>query len=470
LFRFRDTVLLRQSSWRHGATIDEGENPMLGSPGRARATAAPLTVLFGFAVVLLAPAAASASIPQTSCFWSDRVASKFDTSAAGNYAFPDSGAVYWTARIAMPAGSRIVFKGRYVHARYQSLNTYDGTTNSPTDALNDVATRPDRGSTNPFVRGARRDGKRRAYTITMRNEPAPSERAENTLYAGVPGQSEQQVIYRVYEPDSFTPKDLTGGVGLPVPTLHLPDGTRRTGQAACAALQAKSGRLPVTTVPRGVYDALRSPVGAPITFPADRRPAFRTYYNTGFIVSCWYQLKCAGSPARTGGQYSNIDNQYVGAFVNRGFADGPVLVLKGKLPTTPETGRGVQRMRGGQLRYWSICQNESLYTTKGAGCLYDAQVPVDERGNYTIVTSRAVDRPRNATATCGVGFLPWPRDGDGAGHRDDGFLILRNMLPAAGFHRAVQDTKTPGDEAKVMGPYLPGGTYTTKAKFQKRGC
>jgi hypothetical protein len=442
---------------------------------RVRGSAATLIALFGLTAVTLpstatAASASRVSIPQTTCFWSDRVASKFDTSVVKNYAFPDSGAVYWTARIEMPAGSRIVFKGRYAHARYQSLNSYDGTTHNPTDALNDVSTKPDRGSRNPFVRGRRRDAKRRSYTVTMRNEAAPGRRARNTLYAGVPGQTEQQIIYRVYEPDSFKPKELTGGVGLPVPALHLADGTVQSGRAACATLHAKTGRLPLTTLPKGLYESLRSPVGKPATFPADPTPTFRAFYSTGFIVSCWYQLSCAGNPARTGGQYSNIDNQYVGAFVNRGFAAGPVLVLRGRLPKTPETGRDVKWMRSGQLRYWSMCQNESLYTTKGAGCLYDAQVPVDKHGNYTIVTSRVADRPRNATAKCGVGFIPWPTDGDGDGHRNDGFLVMRNMLPAAGFHHAVQNTRTPGDERKIMGSYLPRGVYTTKAKFQNRGC
>ena len=156
--------------------------------------------------------------------------------------------------------------------------------------------------------------------------------------------------------------------------------------------------------------------------------------------------------------------------MNRGFAKRHVLVLRGKLPTTPGTGAGVKRMGRGQMRYWSICQNESLYTTIGAGCLYDSEIPVDKHGNYTIVTSRPGDRPKNAARSCGVGYIPWPAKGDGAGHLDDGLLIVRNMLPSSTFHRAIQDTKKPGDEASVMGPYLPKGTYTTKAAFQKRGC
>jgi hypothetical protein len=409
-------------------------------------------------------------IPQTDCFWTGQIASKFSNDPAQNYAFPDSGAVYWTAKVTMPQGARLVFKGKYAHARYQSLNSYDGTTNAPTDALNDVSTKPDRGSTNPFKPGARRDGTKRNYTAAMLNQTVPATKAPNTLYAGVEGQAEQQVIYRIYEPDSFKKKELTGGVGLPAAELHLADGSVKKGQAACDALQARSGPLAITTLPQSLYQSLREPDGKPATFPAKPTPVFRTFYSTANVLSCWYQGDCAGTPPRIGGQYSNVDNQYVGAFVNRGFGRGPVLVLKGRLPTTPDTGPDVKRTGRGQMRYWSICQNESLYTTVGAGCLYDAEIPVDKDGNYTIVTSRPGDRPKNANRKCGVGYVPWPAAGDGAGHLDDGFLVVRNMLPSSTFHRAIQNTKKPGDEAAVMGPYLPKGTYTTKAAFQRQGC
>ena len=68
------------------------------------------------------------------------------------------------------------------------------------------------------------------------------------------------------------------------------------------------------------------------------------------------------------------------------------------------------------------------------GCLYDSQVPTNKKGKYTIVTSLPGDRPSNAKTKCGVGYIPWPENGDGAGHLDDSVLIMRNMLPASNFH------------------------------------
>jgi hypothetical protein len=431
-------------------------------------TAAVTVAALGGAVLAAAAIPGRAGGARTNCFWTQVGASRFGIGA--DYAFPDSGAVYWTARITMPAGSYVGFRGRFAHARYQSLNAYDAATNAPVDGLDDVDTAPDAGSVNPYRAGADRDATRRSYTIRMYDTPAPAHRRRNALYAGVTGAAGQDLIYRVYVPDTFTRAGLTGGAGLPAPTLHLADGTVRTGAAACAALHAQRARLPITSLPRTAYRSLRDQPGKPRTWPAAATPVFRAYYNTAFSLACGYRGECAGDPARTGGQYSNADSQYMSALVSRAFRAGPVLVLHGRLPTTPRTGRGVRRMGSGQLRYWSICQNESIYTTIGSGCAYDSRIPLSRDRAYTIVTSLRTQRPADATRRCGVAWIPWPAAGDGDGHRDDGLLIVRNMLPSARFHHAIQDTSVPGDERSVLGPYYPVGHYTTRAAFDRRGC
>ncbi len=403
----------------------------------------------------------------SNCLWLGPAAGN-DLSADANFAFPDAGAVYWTAQIEMPAGSVLKLNGKFTHSRYQSLNSY-GSDAAPTDALNDVSTRPAKGSRNPFLQGADRNARKRDYSVRILPLPAPADSADrrpNTLYAGVDGQAQQRLIYRVYLPDAG--EDLTGGVGLPRPELKLADGTTLTGAAACGAVQSTKELLPLTLLPEAFYESLRDQPGKPETFPANDPPVFRSYYSTGFTISCAYQGNCGGNPERVGGQYSNIDNNYVSALVSRGFGD--VLVLKGKLPRTPSTLDGRKTMRGGQMRYWSMCQNESLFTTKGAGCVYDEQIPIDAARRYTIVTSLPADRPATARRKCGVAFIPWPAAGDGDGHLLDGLLIVRNMLPDPGFKHAVQRTSVPGDEQEVMGPYYPQGTYTSKADFESPDC
>ena len=73
---------------------------------------------------------------------------------ATNAEFPDTGAVYWSSQITMPAGSSIVFNGQFANALYQSFTTYAAATRDPIDSLNDVGTQPDPGSTDPFAPGA----------------------------------------------------------------------------------------------------------------------------------------------------------------------------------------------------------------------------------------------------------------------------------------------------------------------------
>ncbi|MGW5075585.1 hypothetical protein [Rhodococcus sp. NPDC004095] len=406
--------------------------------------------------------------PTSTCFWFGPTFSA--TNQDLNYAFPDSGALYWAAQFAIPDGARLVLRGDYAHARYQSLNSYDISTNSPTAALNDVSTAPDEGSTNPYLPGAPRNGHGpRSYTATVVNETPPTDpgtAAPNTLYAGVPGQERTTLLYRLYLPDNG--RDVTGGVGLPEPELHLTDGQVLTGESLCSAVAAATTTPAVDKLPLDTYLSLRDQPGKPATFPAEQQPAWRTFYNVPFGLQCSYLGQCSGTPARTGGQYSNKDNNYVAALTNRGF--GEVLTLTGTMPVTPRTLNGQDRVDDVDMRYWSLCNNESMATTKVVGCLHDEQVPLDSARRFTIVATLPEDRPVNATEACGVAWLPLSPTGDGAGHPDDGYLILRNMLPSAGFGHAVQDTRTPGDEKAVMGQYLPDGVYSSKADFEARGC
>ena len=57
----------------------------------------------------------------SSCFW---VGPYVKQNPGFNVAFPDTGASYWSTDMKMPEGSQLVIKGRYTHARYQSLIAY----------------------------------------------------------------------------------------------------------------------------------------------------------------------------------------------------------------------------------------------------------------------------------------------------------------------------------------------------------
>ncbi len=399
----------------------------------------------------------------STCFWRGPVDSK-----RNNNAFPDTAVTYWAATISLPAGSQLGITGQFPHSRYMSFNAYDQA-GVATDHIDDAAVVPPKGSTNPFLPGANRTAAHRNYSVTVLNQVPPSNPATNTVYAGVSGQTTEVLIYRVYVPDKGS--DSTGGVGLPRVSVLLANNTVLTSSAMCKAVSAKASLPPSQKFPLSTYLSLRDQAGQSPRFPALNPPTFWRVFNVTALVGCIYHGSCGGTPALSPGQYSNLDNAYVIATVNRGFSAGPVLVLRGKMPTTPSTFDQNSVMGSDtQVRYWSVCQNESLATTRVAACLYDEQVPLDKSRNYTIVSSLPSDRPANATTKCGVGWIAWPAKGDGAGHLKDGTLILRNVLPSSSFTAAIQNVAQPGQESVVMGSYLPIGQYTTKAAFQALGC
>jgi hypothetical protein len=64
-------------------------------------------------------------------------------------------------------------------------------------------------------------------------------------------------------------------------------------------------------------------------------------------------------------------------------------------------------------------------------------------------------------------------------HRQTGTLLLRNLASDPGFARSLQNVglddvdvtrRVNASQQKVMGPYQPRGTYTSKKAFQHRGC
>ena len=169
-----------------------------------------------------------------------------------------------------------------------------------------------------------------------------------------------------------------------------------------------------------------------------------------------------------GGFYSNRDSAYIFAHLAREF--GPVVVLQGRLPKFPRTYAEPKLMPAGKLRFWSLCSGESRVTVRTPDCLSDRQVLRRSGRNYTIVVSKAADRPVNAHARCDVAWLDWGEFGDGAGDPDYALLIMRNMLVDPSFSRAIQRVPQPGHEQEVMGRHFPISEYSTVEEFQARGC
>lgn len=369
--------------------------------------------------------------------------------ATVNIAFPDDSALYYGANFVLTPGLRVRITGRYPHARYMSFNAYDPQLR-PVAALNDQEIAPDRGSANPFLLGADRTRKAgRDYTVFIEGGPKPATPAPNTLYPAQTGEGAPNVaglfLYRIYVPDRDTGE--TGGVGVPTATIEPTTSTDRPEPSACQDLVKPS----VT----GINELLAaaSPPRPPASTGGQNPPSWRRFVNLLSSVA----VNTAGSPSPagvplddlggSGGFLSNKDNDYVSAPINRGFGD--VVVTRFRVPTTPDTRPGTPRMPGGQLRYWSLCQNDPA-TQRYIQCVNDDRAVVGDDGYATFVVSPAAQRPANATRECGVNWLPW-------GLNPRGLLILRHMLPvdfAASIQAAAVDR-----EVDTMGAYFPVSRY-----------
>ncbi|MGA2010686.1 MAG: hypothetical protein ABSH51_09170 [Solirubrobacteraceae bacterium] len=457
--------------------------------------------------VAFIPATASASLlDPSSCFWSSAI-----NVNTANYSYPDAASTYWYSGFNLPAGAKVVFRGSYPFSRYFSLQSYGSSgaqSGIALDAIDDVQISPALLSFNPFRPGGLRYLPLRSYSVTLTGAQPPvagGQRAANTLYAGtLPATSTQPVrlVYRVELPDRGF--DDTGGVGLPSVTVVLASGQQISGSAACSTLGVSTVVTSLGSgLPLSTYLALtRLPanpsIGASGSSP--QAPAVNPIQWYRAVNACqeldpYYQA--AGYPLNTPADgtpvcsntfavtnYQNVDNAYLSAYINRSF--GPdttgnnVLVLTGQMPTIGGTyDNALFFPANEQLRYWSLCTEESLYattTTTSNGCLYDEQVPLNSSHDYTIVVSTAADRPTNATTACGVGWLNWP-SGDGAPapytRPDLGQLLMRNQLTSSSFTQAIQDVPAPGLPANVtttMGPYAPTGQYESVAQFEAAGC
>ena len=428
------------------------------------------------------PAGAAGKVPQATCIWFGPMSMQ---NKATNAAYPDEGALYWGARFRMPAGSTLRLEGSFPHARYMSVNAYGrvfGVDHAAVDALDDTAIAPNAGSVNPYLPGADRYAPNRSYTLTMTEGRASDE--PNIIDAPPTNEgAAQELIYRVYLPDRAADK---APASLPEPVLTLSDGQVLRGDALCAAINDAQRSFSFQTMPFPVYNGLVNLPGAnPKTNPAYSPVRWERFFNQPLALSVFRistptakDRKADLARGEIGGFYDNRSVKYSAAPISADY--GKVLVLRGKLPTTPASGPDVRTMGSGQMRYWSMCQNGSPVDTNGVDCVSDADLkPILQKGRkYTIVVSRKVDRPKNAKAKCHVAWLDFGDKRDPLKRRT-GLLIMRNLGSDPGFAQSLQNvgpgevdvtSRTNKPQQKAMGSYQPTGKYTSTKAFEKAGC
>lgn len=433
------------------------------------------------------------------CFWSR---GPHSADPYINVAYPDANVFYWAATFSMPEGSELHLEGDYAHARYQSFISYNEK-GVPIESLADYLTAPSAGGTklgsiennrivqfassdkdetlrqyaqaseaakkgvNPYITGNRRDLTNRRYSVEILNQAPGTERAigvrsdegdVNLLHTPAYGPDQQMILYRIYLPDEG--KGPSGGVALPTPVLKLADGSTLRGSETCAALNAKQQLqldLNAVGVTPKLYRTLIDQPGKPDTHPAQNPAKWYIQLDRKSLLGI-YTGEMSENPRRSeGGFYPNLDNQYIRTIVNR--KHGKVFLVRGKMPTTPNTFNGDKIMGDGELRYWSICSNQGFVNTRVNDCLFDEEVPLDENGFYTVLVSRAEDRPRNARPECGLSWLPMADDGDGMFDPDVSIVQIRNMLASPDFKHAIQNVDEQANLEAVMGPYMPRTQY-----------
>jgi Amidohydrolase family len=109
-----------------------------------------------------------------------------------------------------------------------------------------------------------------------------------------------------------------------------------------------------------------------------------------------------------------------------------------------------------------VMKGRQIANTRVTACLFDEQVPLDDKGYFTTVASKEKDRPRNARTECGIGWLRLPDEGDGLGDPDISLLLFRHTLADPNFTAAAQNLKDDAEIIPEMGEYLPESAYMMK--------
>lgn len=434
--------------------VDTQASPVAVEKTPAAALAGENTVAYSAGQVIPGP---------RSCFW------RYGPHSADPYinlAYPDASVFYWAAAFSIPEGAKLSLTGEFAHARYQSFISYNER-GVPVESVADYLITPEAGSSNPYQVGVNRNAESRSYSVQVLNKAPASERrvgeydqsaSSNVLHAPAYGDGQQVVIYRIYLPDEGKWPD--GGVSLPSPKLTMADGSVVSGAAACTEMKTAQ-RLRVSAdavgIPPSAYRELISQPDKPDTWPSKVDAEWFIQLDRKSLLGIYTGEINDNARRSEGGFYPNLDNQYIRTIINR--KHGKVFMVRGKMPTTPKTYEGDDFSTEGQLRYWSICSNQGFANTRVNDCLFDEEIPLDANGFYTVLISRAEDRPRNAQRSCGLAWLPMAEDGDGMFDDDVTIVQIREMLAAPEHVNAIKHVQKQADLRSILGPYMPQTRY-----------
>lgn len=401
-----------------------------------------------------------------------------------NVAYPDTEATYWTTPFIAKPGLQIRVKGQFPQARYFSLTTYDNSfgyfTNDEgvTSGIPDYLIHPDTGSVNPWQTQDGLAGG--SFTVTAKRQVTPNMYQNDNAIPLVPStpaagklpETFGFLILRVYVPAG-------GNSQVQLPTVIIDDGANSTELQPCTAQRIK-------------VLAKKSRNVAKVMQAEKKLRAKSNSYKPPCGTTCPPSMRFfLPSSAVTSSVFPNPDNAYISALYQP--EKGKVVVVRGLAPSSPvAAGTGTLGDAVGatpvpwpdpayQVRYWSISNNVyqkpfpvvTLRTGKAVvyGGAPDFATPLDDQGHYTVVISRPLDRPSNATLDHGIAWLPTQVNKPKVWET----LIMRNMLPNSGFTNAIQnidaaDFADPDAAAAVMGTYYPLMASCDREVFEQGGA
>lgn len=467
--------------------------------------------------------------------WLIRETETIDFKALHGY-FPDPHATYMTLGVFYaPFGSRLVVEGEFPHSRFFDIQAspsfnpnvyyYNKSLGAGEVSIVDADIEPLPGQTNPFRVGANRNARNRSYRVTFdlavgnaaKLNPAfkpPFYRASGNKriasaiqYQGPWGKDTKHghgrglwdtgaLWIRYYAIDNG--KGPLGGVPLPKAYYVLPDGRKYYINADFSEAIPKANlTIPARWTLPGDPPAFWGPLAG-----WDKQFGIFLSIIQGFagvlgikdkqyIRDLDLGVTGRGEDQPPPGNYEPSDStctyiNYLGRGISLGW--GKIAVLTGKLPSFPDTRNGAAKMPSAQIRYWSITgydanvdPNQKLPGVAVTSVM-DDEIVLDSQRRYTIVYSRAEDRPANATALSGVTWVNW---GPTAAHT----WTLRWMSVAPEWNMAIAPnqanlswTKTTwsgkhydkrligeNDHDGFLGEYLPQVHYMTKTEFEALG-
>lgn len=376
---------------------------------------------------------------------------------------PDNHVTYMKCIFVAPYGSTLIIDGEFPHCRFLScqilppFDPFNPTTSAvgaPEVPIVDVDIDPLAGHTNPFRPGADRNATNRGYhlefyltkgnsvTLNPQAMQSPAFRAPDTgnqrvggpFASGGPeadGELVASVVWiRYYAPDHGV--GPLGGVPLPKARLRLSTGEEFWIKCDFSLAERRQNKTipghftipfepPPSAGPQvgwlklfGFWLAYAEGQAWPLVEPWQPTPksnavaAIRIGQAAFFHRNPYYQPPGNYEVSASGCPY----NTYLVRPIPLGYDD--VIVLTGKLPTTPLTRNGESPMTTAEARYISFTHTGNgpggYYKSLLYGGLMDDEIALDSDRRYIIAYSRdnfLTPRPTNAVPHAGVTWQEW---------------------------------------------------------------